>query len=105
MLTGWFFLVFFNTFINPIALEDIGWKYYIFYCAWLAVELVTIWYFYVETRYTSLEEIAKHFDGDSAVVGGHGGTEKARRMADTITFDCGDQELSDYSSVGKRFSS
>lgn len=71
----------------------------------MAVELVVIWYFYVETKNTPLEEIAKHFDGDSAVVGGYGGTEKARRMAGAIQLDSGDQELQDYSSVRKRFGS
>jgi hypothetical protein len=102
MLTNQFCIVFFNTFINPIALEDIGWKYYIFYCVWLAVELVTVYYFYIETKSTPLEEIAKHFDGDAAVVGGDAGTEKARQMADTLHFE--DQELQDRSSMRKRAS-
>ncbi|KAK2767562.1 hypothetical protein FQN54_003720 [Arachnomyces sp. PD_36] len=93
--------LFFNTFINPIALENIGWKYYIFYCAWLAVELVTVWYFYIETRNTPLEEIAKHFDGESAVVGGNYGTEKARQMADSVHIE-GDVEKIDGGSMRKR---
>ena len=31
-----------NQYVNPIALNRIGWKYYIFYCIWLAFELVDL---------------------------------------------------------------
>ena len=31
--------LFFNQYVNPIALNNIGWKYYIVYCVWLACEL------------------------------------------------------------------
>jgi hypothetical protein len=57
--------VFFNQYINPIALENFGWKYYIFHCVWLGVELTVVWFFYIETRNTPLEEIAKYFDGEN----------------------------------------
>jgi hypothetical protein len=40
------------------------WKYYIFYCVFLAFEVAVIYLFLVETRYTPLEEIAKYFDGE-----------------------------------------
>ncbi|KAH7127136.1 MFS transporter [Dendryphion nanum] len=70
--------LFFNTYINPIALEKIGWKYYIVYCVWLGFELVFVYFFYIETKNTPLEEIAKHFDGNAALVGGQAGTEKGR---------------------------
>ncbi|KAJ5146580.1 uncharacterized protein N7515_001144 [Penicillium bovifimosum] len=56
--------LFFNQYVNPIALENIHWRYYIFYCCFLAVEVVVIWFLYVETRYMPLEEITKIFDGD-----------------------------------------
>ena len=42
--------LFFNQFINPIALKAIGWKYYIVYTCWLAVELFVVYMLYVETR-------------------------------------------------------
>lgn len=29
--------LFFNQYVNPIALENIGWRYYIVYCVWLLV--------------------------------------------------------------------
>lgn len=91
-------------FINRIALEDIGWKYYIFYCLWLAVEIFTIWYFYVETKNTPLEEIARIFEGDDAVVGGDDDTGKAGYTTGTTHLRGGDQELQDYSSVRNRYS-
>ncbi|KAJ5263163.1 hypothetical protein N7478_010768 [Penicillium angulare] len=55
--------LFFNQYVNPIALDNIHWRYYIFYCCFLAVEVVVIWFFYLETRYMPLEEVAKIFDG------------------------------------------
>lgn len=70
--------LFFNNYVNPIAMEEIGWKYYIVYCCWLAVETIFVYFFFVETRYTPLEEIAKYFDGDDARVGGEGATTLAK---------------------------
>ena len=92
----------FNQYINPIALGNIAWKYYIVYTVWLAVELTVVYFFYIETRNTPLEgestdarmpredrltlclEIARHFDGESAVIGGEAATEKGRQLADAI---------------------
>lgn len=79
-LTLMFFCVslslFFNQYVNPIAIEDIGWKYCIVYCVWLLFELFVVWKFYIETKNTPLEEIAKYFDGDEAIIGGQAVTEK-----------------------------
>lgn len=73
--------LFFNQYVNPIALEHLQWKYYIFYCAWLGVELAVVWFFYIETKNTPLEEIAKHFDGDNAVVAGGAASHKGAALA------------------------
>lgn len=87
-----------NQYVNPIAMDNIGWKYYIVYDVWIAVELVVVYFFYIETRYTPLEEIAKHFDGEvsitlddplskysnisqDAVVGGGAATQKSKELA------------------------
>lgn len=59
--------LFFNQYVNGIALDALDWKYYIFYCVFLAFEVFIIYFFLVETRYTPLEEIAKYFDGDNVV--------------------------------------
>lgn len=39
----------------------------LFYTLWDTVELVFVWFFYVETKGPTLEEIARIFDGDDAV--------------------------------------
>ncbi|RDB26139.1 Lactose permease [Hypsizygus marmoreus] len=54
----------FNQFINPVAIDAIGWWYYLVYCGWLIVELVFVVTFIVETRGRTLEETAALFDGD-----------------------------------------
>jgi MFS family permease len=73
--------LFFNNYVNPVALKAIEWKYYIVYCCWLAFELFIVWKFYIETRNTPLEEICKYFDGDQAVLGGAVATEKGKILA------------------------
>lgn len=58
--------IFFNTFVNPIALESISWKYYIVYILVPAVFGITAFFYYPETKGYSLEQIALIFDGDRA---------------------------------------
>ena len=58
----------FNTFVNPIALESIAWKYYIvFVVILIAYGLTAFWYF-PETKGYTLEQMAVLFDGDTANV-------------------------------------
>ncbi|KAF9239829.1 hexose transporter [Melanogaster broomeanus] len=57
----------FNQYVNPIALEALGWKYYIVYVCWLAFEFVFLWAFLLETKNRSLEETAALFDGEEAL--------------------------------------
>jgi len=33
---------FFNQFVNPIGLKNLGWKYYISHCVWIAVEILIV---------------------------------------------------------------
>lgn len=49
---------FINTFVNPIGLDNIGWKYYIWYCCWITVEGVVIYLFFPETAGRTLEELS-----------------------------------------------
>ncbi|CAK7230178.1 hypothetical protein SBRCBS47491_007497 [Sporothrix bragantina] len=58
--------IFFNTFVNPIALDSIAWKYYIVFIAVLLALIVTVYFYYPETRRRTLEEIAVIFDGEAA---------------------------------------
>ncbi|KAG1886978.1 hypothetical protein F4604DRAFT_1225062 [Suillus subluteus] len=53
----------FNVFVNPWALDAIGWKYYLVYCGWLVLELVFVMVFVIETKGRTLEETAALFDG------------------------------------------
>jgi hypothetical protein len=43
------------------------WNFMLFYTLWDFVELVFVWFFYVETKGPTLEEIARIFDGDDAI--------------------------------------
>ncbi|KAJ2902731.1 hypothetical protein MKZ38_000157 [Zalerion maritima] len=49
--------------VNPIAMEAIGWKYYIVFCCILAVLLVIIYFLFPETKGYTLEEISEIFEG------------------------------------------
>lgn len=51
------------SFVNPIAIEALSWKYYIVFCVLLVVILATTWFLFPETKGHSLEEIAEIFDG------------------------------------------
>lgn len=59
----------FNTFVNPIALDAIGWKYYLVFVVIIVAYGVTAFFFYPETRGHSLENMAVVFDGPDALVG------------------------------------
>ncbi|KAJ4207098.1 hypothetical protein NW757_014835, partial [Fusarium falciforme] len=45
-----------------------NWNFWCFYTVWIAVELVFVYFFYIETKGPTLEEIARIFDGDDANV-------------------------------------
>ncbi|KAK4165492.1 general substrate transporter [Cladorrhinum sp. PSN259] len=53
---------FFTTFVNPIGLDNVGWKYLISYCCWLAYEVVFVYFFFPETFGRTLEELAFLFE-------------------------------------------
>ncbi|KAH8697787.1 general substrate transporter [Talaromyces proteolyticus] len=58
----------FNQYVNPIGLQHLQWRYYFVYISILVVECLAIWFFFVETKGPTLEEIAELFDGESANV-------------------------------------
>jgi hypothetical protein len=49
---------FFTTFVNPIGLDSVGWKYLISYCCWLAYEVCFVYFMFPETFGRTLEELA-----------------------------------------------
>jgi hypothetical protein len=59
---------FFNVFVNAIALEAIGWKYYFVFIFVLVVMWVTVYFYYPETRGYTLEQVAVLFDSDRTVI-------------------------------------
>ncbi|KAF2491808.1 general substrate transporter [Lophium mytilinum] len=56
-------------FVNPIALNNIGWKYYIVFDVFLGVICAVTFFLFPETKGHSLEEIAEVFDGPNAMSG------------------------------------
>ncbi|KAL2838641.1 hexose transporter protein [Aspergillus pseudoustus] len=51
-----------NTFVNPIALAEIGWKYYGVYLAILAGFITVTYFYFPETKRMTIEEITTVFD-------------------------------------------
>ncbi|CAO2647544.1 Nn.00g084660.m01.CDS01 [Neocucurbitaria sp. VM-36] len=56
---------FFTTFVNPIGLHNIQWRWLITYCCWLAFEIVFIYFMFPETYNFTLEELAFLFEDRS----------------------------------------
>lgn len=55
-----------NQYVNPIGLGKLAWKYYFVYVVILVVEVLCMWFLFVETKGPTLEEITRLFDGDDA---------------------------------------
>ncbi|KAJ3742499.1 general substrate transporter [Lentinula detonsa] len=53
----------YTTWVDAIALNSIGYKYYIVYMPLLVIQWVLVYFFMVETKGYTLEEIATVFDG------------------------------------------
>ncbi|OCL05099.1 general substrate transporter [Glonium stellatum] len=56
---------FFTTFVNPIGLQNIKWKWLVVYCCWIAFEIVFMWFMFPETGGRTLEELAFLFEDKS----------------------------------------
>ncbi|GAA5990719.1 hypothetical protein JCM10908_003204 [Rhodotorula pacifica] len=54
-----------NQWINPIGLEAIGWKFYFVFIATLIFFNIMIYFYFIETKGLSLEEVALLFDGNA----------------------------------------
>ncbi|KAJ5174041.1 MFS sugar transporter [Penicillium coprophilum] len=54
---------FFATYVNPIGLTRIAWKWLLVYCSWLGFELVFIYFLFPETSGRTLEELSFMFEG------------------------------------------
>lgn len=56
-----------QNYLNPIALERIGWRYYVVIDVVIAVALVNVYFTYPETSRITLEEVGIIFDGKHAL--------------------------------------
>lgn len=57
----------YNTFVPPIALGKIGWHFYFVYIIWDVIEVLIIYFFFVETAGHTLEELALIFSAQNPV--------------------------------------
>ena len=58
---------FVNTYATPIALQKIAWRLYIIYAVWNVVQTLWIYFFFVETRGRTLEELDYIFESKHPV--------------------------------------
>ncbi|KAH7405840.1 general substrate transporter [Phaeosphaeria sp. MPI-PUGE-AT-0046c] len=58
---------FYNTFVTGIAFNGAGWKYYFLFIFWDIFEFIFIYFFFVETRRRTLEEISDIFSSRKPV--------------------------------------
>jgi len=58
---------FYNTFVTGIAFSGAGWKYYFLFIFWDIFEFIVIYFFFVETRRRTLEEISDIFNAKQPV--------------------------------------
>lgn len=76
----------FNQFVNPIALQEIAWRYYLVYVGVLCGVIAFVWFLVPETKDLSLEEIGRMFDR------GRGEGDGEVELADIIVTRSGDVE-------------
>jgi hypothetical protein len=71
---------FFATFVNPIGLENIAWKWLLVYDVFLGFEVVFVYFMFPETSGRTLEELAFLFE-DKALA------EKANEAVEEVVHD------------------
>lgn len=54
-----------NTYGISVGIERIGWKLYLVYIGWIAIELVLVYFFAVETAGKTLEELKTIFESEN----------------------------------------
>ncbi|KAF9458482.1 hexose transporter [Collybia nuda] len=71
---------FFNQFVNPIGINNAGWRYYISYCCFLAFEVCFVYFLFPETHGRTLEELAFLYEDDKVA-------EQQKRVEDDLNAD------------------
>lgn len=59
-----------NQYVNPIALEKIGFWYFVFYLGMLVIGTAVIWFAFPETKGRTLEQLGEIFEERPSVIGG-----------------------------------
>ncbi|CAI6340973.1 unnamed protein product [Periconia digitata] len=85
---------FFTTYVNPVGLENITWKWLIVYVCWLAYEVVFVWFFFPETAGRTLEELAFLYEGEERAIRAAEAVEKVVHHAGEETHIVGGREKS-----------
>ena len=68
---------FISTFVSPIGMDALKWRFYVFYCGWISFEALCIYLLFPETSGRTLEELAFMFEGQEA-------SEEARKRMESI---------------------
>lgn len=50
-----------NTYGISVGIDKIGWRLYLVYIIWICVEIIIIYFFFVETAGKTLEELSSIF--------------------------------------------
>ncbi|PVH72057.1 putative MFS hexose transporter [Cadophora sp. DSE1049] len=82
---------FVSSYINPIGLDAIGWRYYIPQCVFNTLFIFIIYFTFVETKGLTLEEIAVLFDGEESFQDG--------AVADALAIEKAKHKDQDFSHV------
>ena len=56
-----------NTYVPPVAIANTSWRFYILYVVFDAFGVIIIYFFFVETRGRSLEELDQLFEARDPV--------------------------------------
>ena len=57
-----------DQYVNPIGLQKLQWRFYFVYIVILVIEVLCVYFLFIETKGPTLEEIAILFDGPDAAV-------------------------------------
>lgn len=75
-----------GTFFLPVAMDNLGWKFYIINASYDIVFLVLVFVFWVETRGLSLEEIGKSLGEEPDLVVSSDNSESVQEVQELHTF-------------------
>lgn len=89
-----------SMFINPIAMEALGWKYYIVFTVILFLLFVGIYFGLPETKGRTLEEIAEIFDGPALAVDGNATANLANKGSAVVEVERAPTEIRKTEAAG-----